>query len=151
MATDNDKHHRRLHLRHGVSPADGSSPAPPRAAALTDRLGGPTMIGIDEKTCGKEADKFLTVVTDHVTGKIAWIAGRARIPEFANLAKTLRHFLPLIWNTVDHGPSNGRAEAPNAQLTRARELTRARGFRTARALIAIADFVYGGLCPDSPY
>jgi transposase len=78
MATDNDKHHRRLHLRHGVSPADGS-PAPPRAAALTDRLGGPTMIGIDEKSCGKGADRFLTVVTDHVTGKIAWIAeGRSR-------------------------------------------------------------------------
>jgi transposase len=76
-------------------------------------------------------------------------AGRARIPEFAKLAKTLRRFLPLIWNTLDHGPSNGRAEALNAQLNAL--ITRARGFRTAGALIAMADFVYGGLCPDSPY
>jgi transposase len=268
------------------------------AAALTDRLDGLAMIGIDEKSWGKGAGKFLTVVTDHGTGKIAWIAegrsqdsvtaffdqlgpersklitrvsadgakwihdvvrakapqalicldafhivkwaggrldelrrrlaselraagqedqaatlgkgmwairkkpeslttgqrtalagiakdnrqlyrgylikeqlrealrvkgghgkallagvifwaGRARIPEFAKLAKTLRRFLPLIWNTLDHGPSNGRAEALNAQLNAL--ITRARGFRTAGALIAMADFVYGGLCPDSPY
>lgn len=268
------------------------------AAALTDRLDGLAMIGIDEKSWGKGAGKFLTVVTDHGTGKIAWIAegrsqdsvtaffdqlgpekskllthvsadgaewihdvvrakapqalicldafhivkwagkrldelrrrlaselrgaghedqaatlgkgmwairkkpenlttgqrtalagiakdnrqlykgylikeqlrealrvkgshgkallagvifwaGRARIPEFAKLAKTLRRFLPLIWNTLDHGPSNGRAEALNAQLSAL--ITRARGFRTAGALIAMADFVYGGLCPDSPY
>jgi len=43
----------------------------------------------------------------------------------------------------------GRAEALNAQLNAL--ITRARGFRSARALIAMADFVYGGLCPDSPY
>lgn len=268
------------------------------AAALADRLDGLAMIGIDEKSWGKGADKFLTVVTDHGTGKIAWIAegrsqdsvtaffdqlgpersklithvsadgaewihdvvrakapqalicldafhivkwaggrldelrrrlaselraagqedqaatlgkgmwairkkpenlttgqrtalagiakdnrqlyrgylikeqlrealrvkgghgkallagvifwaGRARIPEFSKLARTLRRFLPLIWNTLDHGPSNGRAEALNAQLNAL--ITRARGFRTAGALIAMADFVYGGLCPDSPY
>jgi transposase len=50
---------------------------------------------------------------------------------------------------IDHGPSNGRAEALNAQLNAL--ITRARGFRSAGALIAMADFVYGGLCPDSPY
>lgn len=83
-----------------------------------------------------------------LAGMISW-AGRARIPEFAKLAKTLRRFLPLIWNTLDHGPSNGRAEALNAQLNAL--ITRARGFRSAAALIAMADFVYGGLCPDSPY
>lgn len=268
------------------------------AAAVTDRLGGLTMIGIDEKSWGKGAGKFLTVVTDHLTGKIAWIAEgrsqesvaaffdqlgperskllthvsadgaewihdvvrkkapqalicldafhvvkwagerldelrrrlaaelraaghadqaaalgsgmwalrkkpenlttgqrtalariaadnkplykgylikeqlreafrvkgsdgkallaglvswahRARIPEFAKLAKTLTRFRDLIWNTFDHGPSNGRAEALNAQLNAL--ITRARGFRSAAALIAMADFVYGGLCPDSPY
>jgi transposase len=83
-----------------------------------------------------------------LAGMISW-AGRARIPEFAKLARTLRRFLPLIWNTLDHGPSNGRAEALNAQLNAL--ITRARGFRSAAALIAMADFVYGGLCPDSPY
>ena len=79
---------------------------------------------------------------------ISW-ARRARIPEFAKLAKTLTRFRHLIWNTLDHGPSNGRAEALNAQLNAL--ITRARGFRSAGALIAMADFVYGGLCPDSPY
>lgn len=76
-------------------------------------------------------------------------ARRARIPEFAKLAKTLTRFRDLIWNTLDHGPSNGRAEALNAQLNAL--ITRARGFRSADALITMADFVYGGLCPDSPY
>jgi transposase len=83
-----------------------------------------------------------------LAGVISW-ARRARLPEFAKLAKTLARFQPLIWNTLDHGPSNGRAEALNAQLNAL--ITRARGFRTAAALIAMADFVYGGLCPDSPY
>ena len=94
----------------------------------------------------------LRVKGDHgkalLAGVISW-AGRSRIPEFAKLAKTLRRFQPLIWNTLDHGPSNGRAEALNAQLNAL--ITRARGFRSAGALIAMADFVYGGLCPDSPY
>lgn len=76
-------------------------------------------------------------------------AVRGRIPEFAKLAKTLRRYLPLIWNTLGHGPSNGRAEALNAQLNAL--ITRARGFRSAGKLIAMADSVYGGLCPDSPY
>jgi transposase len=81
-------------------------------------------------------------------GLISW-ARRCRIPEFAKLARTLTRFQAIIWNTLDHGPSNGRAEALNAQLGAL--ITRARGFRTAQALIAMADFVYGGLCPDSPY
>jgi transposase len=81
-------------------------------------------------------------------GLISW-ARRARIPEFAKLARTLTRFQAIIWNALDHGPSNGRAEALNAQLSAL--ITRARGFRSAQALIAMADFVYGGLCPDSPY
>jgi transposase len=45
--------------------------------------------------------------------------------------------------------SNGRAEALNAQVNAL--ITRARGFRSAAALIAMIDFAHGGLCPDSPY
>jgi len=44
------------------------------AAAGTDRLEGLRRIGIDEKSWGKGSDKFLVIVTDHDTGKIAWIA-----------------------------------------------------------------------------
>ena len=51
--------------------------------------------------------------------------------------------------TLDGGPSNGRAEALNAQVNAL--ITRARGFRSAAALINMIDFVHGGLCPDSPY
>jgi hypothetical protein len=44
---------------------------------------------------------------------------------------------------------NGRAEALNAQVNAL--ITRARGFRSAAALMAMIDFVHGGICPDSPY
>jgi Transposase len=40
--------------------------------------------------------------------------------------------------------SNGRAEALNAQVNAL--ITRARGFRTAEALIAAIHFTHGGLC-----
>jgi transposase len=83
-----------------------------------------------------------------LAGLISW-ARRARIPEFAKLAESLAWFRPLIRNTMEHGPSNGRAEALNSQLNAL--ISRARGFRSAHALMAMADFVYGGLCPDSPY
>lgn len=174
------------------------------AAGRLDRLEGLRMIGIDEKSWGKGADKYLTVVTDHRSGKIAWITeGRSqqavgaffdalgperskllthvsadgaewihdvarapqalicldafhaevrvlcRIPEFSKLAKTLTRFRELIYSTLDGGPSNGRAEALNAQINAL--ITRARGFRSAAALIAMANYVHGGLCPDSPY
>ncbi len=49
----------------------------------------------------------------------------------------------------DGGPSNGRAEALNAQVNAL--ITRARGFRSATALINMIDFTRGGLCPGSPY
>ena len=81
-------------------------------------------------------------------GVTAW-AHRCRIPEFTRLAKTLSRYKDSICNTLDGGPSNGRAEALNAQVNAL--ITRARGFRSAAALIAMIDFAYGGLCPDSPY
>jgi transposase len=81
-------------------------------------------------------------------GMIAW-AHRCRIPEFVKLARTLSRFKDLISATLDGGPSNGRAEALNAQINAL--ITRARGFRSAAALIAMAEFVHGGLCPESPY
>jgi transposase len=81
-------------------------------------------------------------------GLIAW-AHRCRIPEFAKLARTLTRYKDLIYATLDGGPSNGRAEALNAQINAL--ITRARGFRSAAALIAMANYAHGGLCPDSPY
>jgi transposase len=81
-------------------------------------------------------------------GMIAW-AHRCRIPEFVKLAKTLTRYRPTIDNTLDHAVSNGRAEALNAQVNAL--ITRARGFRTAEALIAAIHFTHGGLCPDTPW
>jgi transposase len=45
--------------------------------------------------------------------------------------------------------SNGRAEALNSQVNAL--ITRARGFRSAAALMNMIDFVHGGQCPESPY
>ena len=81
-------------------------------------------------------------------GMIAW-AHRCRIPEFRKLARTLSRLRDLIDHTLDGGPSNGRAEALNSQINAL--ITRARGFRSAGALIAMAQYVHGGLCPGSPY
>ena len=81
-------------------------------------------------------------------GVTAW-AHRCRIPEFAKLAKTLSRYRKPIEATLGGGPSNGRAEALNSQVNAL--ITRARGFRSAAALINMIDFVHGGLCPDSPY
>jgi len=81
-------------------------------------------------------------------GVTAW-AHRCRIPEFTRLAKTLSRYRKPIEATLDGGPSNGRAEALNAQVNAL--IARARGFRSAVALMAMIDFVHGGLCPDSPW
>jgi transposase len=81
-------------------------------------------------------------------GMIAW-AHRCRIPEFVKLAKTLSKYRPTIDNTLEHAVSNGRAEALNAQVNAL--ITRARGFRSAEALMNMVLFVHGGLCPDSPW
>ena len=66
-----------------------------------------------------------------------------------SLARTLSRYRQSIGATLDGGPSNGRAEALNAQVNAL--ITRARGFRSATALINMITFVHGGLCPDSPY
>ena len=81
-------------------------------------------------------------------GVTAW-AHRCRIPEFTRLATTLSRYKDTVMNTLDGGPSNGRAEALNAQVNAI--ITRARGFRSSTALIDMIDFVHGGLCPESPY
>ncbi len=81
-------------------------------------------------------------------GVTAW-AHRCRIPEFAKLAKTLSRYKASIEATLNGGPSNGRAEALNAQINAL--ITRARGFRSATALMNMILFVHGGICPDSPY
>jgi transposase len=81
-------------------------------------------------------------------GVTAW-AHRCRIPEFTSLARTLSRYKKAIDATLDGGPSNGRAEALNAQVDAL--ITRARGFRTADALMNMITFVHGGLCPETPY
>ena len=64
-----------------------------------------------------------------LAGLIAW-SQRCRIPEFTKFAKTLKRFRQLIWNTLDHAVSNGRAEGINTQL--AALTARARGFPQRR-------------------
>lgn len=81
-------------------------------------------------------------------GVTVW-AHRCRVPEMASLARTLSRYKDSIDATLDGGPSNGRAEALNAQVSAL--ITRARGFRTATALMNMILFVHGGLCPESPY
>lgn len=44
------------------------------AMAGRDRLGGLRRIGIDEKSWGKGAGKFLVIVTDHDTAQVVWVS-----------------------------------------------------------------------------
>jgi transposase len=82
-----------------------------------------------------------------LAGWLSW-AARSRLPEFVALAKTIKRFLPLIYNTLEHGVSNALSEATNTHL---RLLTRrAYGYHSAEALIAIATLTQGGLCPPLP-
>jgi transposase len=82
-----------------------------------------------------------------LAGWLSW-AARSRLPEFVALAKTIKRFLPLIYNTLEHGVSNALSEATNTHL---RLLTRrAYGYHSAEALIAIATLTRGGLCPPLP-
>jgi transposase len=79
-----------------------------------------------------------------LAGWLSW-AARSRLPEFVALAKTIKRFLPLIYNTLEHGVANALSEATNTHL---RLLTRrAYGYHSAEALIAIATLTRGGLCP----
>ena len=82
-----------------------------------------------------------------LAGWLSW-AARSRLPAFVALAKTIKRFLPLIYNTLEHGVSNALSEATNTHL---RLLTRrAYGYHSAEALIAIATLTRGGLCPPLP-
>jgi transposase len=82
-----------------------------------------------------------------LAGWLSW-ATRSRIPEFVVLATTIKRFLPLIHNTLDHGLGNALSEATNTHL---RLLTRrAYGYHSADALIAMATLTRGGLCPPLP-
>jgi transposase len=82
-----------------------------------------------------------------LAGWLSW-AARSRLPKVVALAKTIKRFLPLIYNTLEHGVSNALSEATNTHL---RLLTRrAYGYHSAEALIAIATLTRGGLCPPLP-
>jgi transposase len=64
------------------------------------------------------------------------------------LAKTIKRYLPLIHNTLEHGVSNALSEATNTPL---RLVTRRTyGYHSAEALIAMATLTRGGLCPPLP-
>lgn len=82
-----------------------------------------------------------------LAGWLSW-ASHSRIPEFVALARSIRRYRDLIWNTLDHGLSNARSEATNTHL---RALTkRAYGFHSPDALIGMAMLTRGGLCPALP-
>ena len=82
-----------------------------------------------------------------LAGWLSW-ASHSRIPEFVALARSIRRYRDLIWNTLDHGLSNARSEATNTHL---RALTkRAYGFHSPDALITMALLTRGGLCPALP-
>ncbi len=91
-------------------------------------------------TKGEQGRKLLA-------GWLAW-ARRSRLPGFVKLAGTIKKYLPLIHNTLEHQLSNARSEATNTHL---RVLTRrAYGFGSPESMIAMAMLTRGGLCPDLP-
>jgi transposase len=82
-----------------------------------------------------------------LAGWLAW-AARSRLPGFVKLGRTIKKYLPLIHNNLEHGLSNALSEATNTHI---RGLTkRANGFHTADALISMAMLTRGGLCPSLP-
>lgn len=66
---------------------------------------------------------------------------RSRLPEFVTLARTLKHYLPLIHNTLDHGLSNALSEATNTHLRL--PTRRTYGYHSPDALIAMAPLTPG--------
>ncbi|OHT87156.1 transposase [Mycobacterium syngnathidarum] len=52
-----------------------------------------------------------------LAGWLSW-ASHSRIPEFVNLARSIRRYRDLICNTLDHGLSNARSEATNTHFSR---------------------------------
>ncbi|MGH3902357.1 MAG: ISL3 family transposase [Pseudonocardiaceae bacterium] len=79
-------------------------------------------------------------------GWLAW-AQRCRLPAFVQLATTIKKFMQLILNTVEHGLSNARSEATNTHL---RLLTRRSYGLSPESLMAMAELTRGGLCPPLP-
>lgn len=135
-----------------MGPAQGREEAdtqPAGALAQIAAVNKPLSKGYLTKEQIREAFK---VKGDHgkalPTGVIAW-ARRCRVPELVTLAKTLSRYKIPIEATLDGGPSNSRAEALSSQVNAL--ITRARGFRSAAALITMIDLVHGGLCPESPH
>ena len=82
-----------------------------------------------------------------LAGWLSW-ASHSHIPEFVALARSIRRYRDLIWNTLAHNVSNARSEATNTHL---RALTkRAYGYHSPDALIGMAMLTRGGLCPALP-
>jgi transposase len=78
---------------------------------------------------------------------IQW-ARRCRIDPFVKLARTITYYRADIEATLHYGVTNGRVESLN---TKVRLIARrAFGFRSAQALIALAELTLGGLCPPLP-
>jgi transposase len=83
----------------------------------------------------------------HLDEWLSW-ARRCRIPSFVKLARSITEHRAGIEATLKFGLSNALVESVNTKI---RVLTRvAFGFRSARALIAIATLSLGGLCPPLP-
>ena len=83
-----------------------------------------------------------------VTGRVAVVGVALAHPEFVTLARTIRRYRNLIWNTLDHGLSNAKSRShqhPPAGIDQ-----RAYRFHSPDALIAMAMLTRGGLCPALP-
>jgi transposase len=91
------------------------------------------------------------VAYDEAIGSLErWLqwARRCRIGPFVALARTITYYRADIEATLLHGVTNGRVESLN---TKVRLIARrAFGFRSAQALIALAELTLGGLCPPLP-
>ena len=91
------------------------------ASAGLDRLEGLRRIGIDEKSWGKGAGKYLVIVTDHDAGRVAWIGeGRCQ----ATVKAFFDALGPERARLLTHVPADGaewihpvvRQKAPQAQI-----------------------------------
>jgi transposase len=100
----------------------------------------------------KEALRYVFTIKGEA-GKVAllrWLswARRCRIPAFVHLAKRITVIRDRIHATLEHDLSNARVESVNTKI---RLITRiAFGFRSPKALIALAMLNLGGHKPDLP-
>ena len=119
------------------------------AMALGDQLSAQRaseISGLDYKRCEALLDALMRAGVMMRLQPDTYV--RCRLEPFVKLAKTIKHYQPLILNAVEHGLSNARSEATNTHL---RLLTRrAYGYHSPEALIAMADLTRGGLCPPLP-